>query len=55
LTNPEEMHKNQLKAKLNVVFAKLRSYGHGKEKGTLVDLLMGDPVEEVYLPYFTHQ
>ena len=55
LTNPEEMHKNQLKAKLNVVFAKLRSYGHGKEKGKLVDLLMGDPVEEVYLPYFTHQ
>jgi len=55
LSNPEKMHKDQLKAKLNVVFAKLRSYGHGKKEGKLVDLLMGDPVEEVYLPYFTHQ
>ena len=47
---PEKVHRDQLKSKLNIVVMKVRSYDP-----VLKDLLEGDPVEEVFLPYFTHQ
>ena len=50
LNAPEKVHRDQLKSKLNIVFMKVRSYDH-----ILGGLLEGDPVEEVFLPYFTHQ
>ena len=50
LIAPEKVHQDQLKSKLNIVFMKVRSYDP-----KLGDLLEGDPVEVVYLPYFTHQ
>jgi hypothetical protein len=50
LNAPEKVHLDQLKSKLNIVFMKVRSYDH-----ILGGLLEGDPVEEVFLPYFTHQ
>lgn len=50
LNAPEKVHRDQLKSKLNIVFMKVRSYDH-----ELGNLLEGDPVEEVFLPYFTHQ
>ena len=46
----EKVHRDLLKSKLNIVFMKVRSYDPELEK-----LLEGDPVEEVFLPYFTHQ
>ncbi len=46
----EKVHRDLLKSKLNIVFMKVRSYDPKLE-----DLLEGDPVEEVFLPYFTHQ
>lgn len=46
----EKVHRDLLKSKLNIVFMKVRSYDLKLEK-----LLEGDPVEEVFLPYFTHQ
>jgi hypothetical protein len=46
----EKVHRDLLKSKLNIVFMKVRSYDPELE-----DLLEGDPVEEVFLPYFTHQ
>ena len=46
----EKVHRDLLKSKLNIVFMKVRSYDPKLEK-----LLEGDPVEEVFLPYFTHQ
>ena len=50
LESPEDVHKQQLKIKLKSTFLKVRSYNH-----ELYNLLKDDPVEEVYLPYFTHQ
>jgi len=47
---PEDVHRQQLKIKLKSTFYKIRSYDHA-----LVKLLKEDPVEEVFLPYFTHQ
>lgn len=46
----EKVHRDLLKSKLNIVFMKVRSYDPKLEK-----LLEVDPVEEVFLPYFTHQ
>ena len=50
LEAPEDVHRQQLKIKLKSTFFKIRSYDH-----KLLELLTEDPVEEVYLPYFTHQ
>ena len=50
LEAPEDVHRQQLKIKLKSVFQKVRGYDH-----KLIELLKEDPVEEVYLPYFTHQ
>jgi hypothetical protein len=50
LEAPEDVHRQQLKIKLKSTFYKIRSYDH-----ELIDLLTEDAVEEVYLPYFTHQ
>lgn len=50
LIAPEKVHQDQLKSKLNIVFMKVRSYD--PELGKLLE---SDPVEVVYLPYFTHQ
>ena len=50
LIAPEKVHQDQLKSKLNIVFMKVRSYDPKLE-----ELLETDPVEVVYLPYFTHQ
>ena len=47
---PEDVHRQQLKIKLKSTFFKIRSYD-----SELIRLLTKDPVEEVYLPYFTHQ
>lgn len=47
---PENVHRQQLKIKLKSTFFKIRSYDN-----ELLRLLTEDPVEEVYLPYFTHQ
>tara|TARA_Y100001934_G_scaffold283463_1_gene403475 strand:- start:1295 stop:1915 length:621 start_codon:yes stop_codon:yes gene_type:complete len=47
---PEDVHRQQLKIKLKSTFFKIRSYD-----SELIRLLTEDPVEEVYLPYFTHQ
>ena len=47
---PEDVHMQQLKIKLKSTFHKIRSYDH-----ELIKLLKEDPVEEVFLPYFTHQ
>ena len=47
---PENVHRQQLKIKLKSTFFKIRSYD-----SELIRLLTKDPVEEVYLPYFTHQ
>ena len=47
---PEDVHRHQLKIKLKSTFYKIRSYDH-----ELIKLLKEDPVEEVFLPYFTHQ
>ena len=47
---PEDVHMQQLKIKLKSTFYKIRSYDH-----ELIKLLKEDPVEEVFLPYFTHQ
>jgi hypothetical protein len=50
LEAPEDVHRQRLKIKLKSTFFKIRGYDH-----KLVELLADDPVEEVYLPYFTHQ
>ena len=50
LIAPEKVHQDQLKIKLNIVFMKVRSYDPKLE-----GFLEVDPVEVVYLPYFTHQ
>ncbi len=50
LEAPEDVHRQQLKIKLKSTFYKIRSYDHA-----LLRILTEDPVEEVYLPYFTHQ
>jgi hypothetical protein len=50
LIAPEKVHQDRLKSKLNIVFMKVRSYDPKLGK-----LLESDPVEVVYLPYFTHQ
>ena len=50
LEAPEDVHRQRLKIKLKSTFFKIRGYDH-----KLVELLKDDPVEEVYLPYFTHQ
>ena len=50
LEAPEDVHRQQLKIKLKSVFQKVRGYDH-----ELIKLLKEDPVEEVFLPYFTHQ
>ena len=47
---PEEVHRQKLKIKLKSTFLKIRGYDY-----ELSNLLKDDPVEEVYLPYFTHQ
>ena len=50
LNVPEKVHRERLKTKLNIVFMKVRSYDH-----ELTKLLKEDPVQEVFLPNFTHQ
>jgi flagellar basal body-associated protein FliL len=50
LIAPEKVHQDQLKSKLNIVFMKVRSYDPKLE-----GFLEVDPVEVVYLPYFTYQ
>jgi len=50
LEAPEDVHRQQLKIKLKSTFFKIRGYDH-----ELIRLLKEDPIEEVFLPYFTHQ
>ncbi|MDP6232088.1 MAG: hypothetical protein QF913_07960 [Nitrospinaceae bacterium] len=50
LNADEKVHRGRLKINLNMVFNKIRSYD-----GELGKHLKEDPVQEVYLPNFTHQ
>ena len=50
LNVPEKVHRDRLKTRLNTVFNRVRGYDHELGK-----LLKDDPVEEVFLPNFTHQ